>query len=187
MKDGGVWFQDGQYCVKLSSPENDFKECIKRVENFKRCKARFWQSRTVSQAKDSDQAYRTWRNRTDSNWEKKESRLKVKNAIENEKMKLNAILSQSWKQYDGLAELHNEQSKSINKKHEYIKSLNDIKDNNQQKLDTIITGINLNTVINDTNYSLTSKHSKKVILSYMLITTMLLCILVAVFVKFSKL
>lgn len=133
--------------------------------------------------------YRQWKQIQDPEFFIKLRRENIKKAIENEKLKLNAILKASFQDYKRLRKHMDIQVETIKTNNNIEDLLKKDIDNNNNKLKTIISDISYNKNILDEKKNMLTTHERRKSLSLMVTSVILILILVTIIMRldFDKL
>jgi len=133
--------------------------------------------------------YRQWKQIQDPEFFIKLRRENIKKAIENEKLKLNAILKASFQDYKRLRKYLDIQVETIKTNNNIEDLLKKDIDNNNNKLKTVISDISYNKNILDEKKNMLTTHERRKSLSLIVTSVILILILVTIIMRldFDKL
>ena len=179
---------DPGVCARHEDSENpdDYFKCIKK--HTQGCHKRFreYKSKTIQAAANARAAFAEWKSISDPNFLKTIKENRIKNAITNEKLKMNAILAGSWADYQNLHKLYKMQSATLNDKFRYHKYQQDLLNNYQKDLEKIISDININRHAENLKYNAKVKYTRQIILSRFLLGFVLLTLILIILLKWRE-
>jgi hypothetical protein len=142
-----------------------------------------YKKKTIAAAAKAKAAFGEWKSLSDPNYIQTLKDNRIRDAITNEKMKMNSILSGSWSDYQNLLKLYTMQSNTLNAKFKFYKYQQDILNNYQKKLEDTISNLNLNKQSETFKYNAKTKYQRQLILSRFLIITVLITLILLVIRK----
>ena len=168
------------------TPEK-YRKCIR--EQSKSCHSAFvkYKSKTISAAAQAKAAFADWKSLSDPNYIQNLKDNRLRDAITNEKMKMNAILSGAWSDYQNLLKLYKMQADTLEGKFKYYKYQSDLLNNYQKKLEDTISNLNKNNQAQALKYESKVKFQRQLILSRFLIVAVLITLILLVIRKWGTL
>jgi hypothetical protein len=171
------------YCSRNTNTQDRYKACLNKQSQG--CHKRFveYKKKTIAAAAKAKAAFGEWKSLSDPNYIQTLKDNRIRDAITNEKMKMNSILSGSWSDYQNLLKLYTMQSNTLNAKFKFYKYQQDILNNYQKKLEDTISNLNLNKQSETFKYNAKTKYQRQLILSRFLIITVLITLILLVIRK----
>ena len=160
------------YCLSKRSTA-----CKKNFESNKK--------KTLRLAAKAKSFFQQWKDLSDPEYMDRLKEHRLQEAIINERMKLNSILTTTYTDYMNLKGLYRIQTGILDKKEDHIKHLRSVIEKRRSDFDGQISNVNANKQMENLNYEVMAKHKRQLILSRYVTLSILIIVLLFTLRKFK--